>query len=184
MNVLIDTDCGTDDLMGITYLVSHPDVKITGVTTVHGLTSTSVGATNVRRLLNRLGASSVPVFAGSEFPIGRPCAFPTDWRLQAESLSGVSLPLSTDRTTAISAVEFIADQLRASGPPIILALGPWTNIEYAIESIGLSFEPKSLNLFAMGGAFDTHGNVLSDAIGGDPDPHAEWNFYLDPKVRS
>ena len=180
MKILIDTDCGTDDLMGIIYLVSHPDVQIVGVTTVHGLTSAKKGAMNVRRLLQRLGAAAIPVYVGAELPIGRPCAFPIDWITQTELLPGVGLPPPSAHLTNISGVEFIATQLCTCEPPIIFALGPWTNIEHAIASLGPLFQSKSLNLFAMGGALDTHGNVLPDAIGGAPDPHAEWNFYLDP----
>lgn len=180
MKILIDTDCGTDDLMGIAYLVSHPAVQICGVTTVHGLTSAAKGAINVRRLLHRLGATDVPVYVGAEVPIGRPCVFPTDWRIQTESLPGVNLPPFSNPVSAMSALDFIASQLCTGEPPTIFALGPWTNIEHAIQSLGPSFETNSIKLFAMGGAFDTHGNVFPDAIGGAPDPHAEWNFYLDP----
>ena len=166
--------------MGIAYLLSHPDVQIVGVTTVHGLTSAEKGAKNVRRLLHRLGAGEIPVYAGAEFPIGRPCAFPTDWRTQTELLPGVNLPPLGDPLSTMSAVDFIASQLRSIEPPTILALGPWTNIEQAMQLLEPAIESESIRLFAMGGAIDTHGNVFPDAIGGATDPHAEWNFYLDP----
>ena len=166
--------------MGIAYLASHPDVQIVGVTTVHGLTSAAKGAVNVRRILERLGAGAVPVHAGAETPIGRPCAFPTDWRTQTELLPGVNLPPSSGPLGSISATNFIVNQLSTYEPPTILALGPWTNIEYAMQSLGPSIQSSSIKLFAMGGAINAHGNVFPDAIGGAPDPHAEWNFYLDP----
>lgn len=166
--------------MALAYLVSHSDIRIAGVTTVHGLTSAAKGAQNVRGMLRRLGTTGIDVFAGSEVPIGRPCSFPADWRIQSEVLAGVKLPPADKAENCISAEEFISDQLRSSEPPTLFALGPWTNIEKAIRSCGEAFDCASIKLFAMGGTLDTRGNVFSGSIGGAPDPQAEWNFYLDP----
>lgn len=184
MRVVFDTDCGTDDLIALAYLVSCQSIDLVAVTTVHGLTSAKAGAQNVRRVLSLLGKPGVPVFVGAESPLNRDRAFPIDWRVQTEALNGVTLPIAPRPETNLLAADFLRTQFDTDRDLTILALGPWTNIAQALRSRANPTAGHQVSIFAMGGALDTNGNVSTDSINGAPDPQAEWNFYLDPEAVS
>ena len=80
LKLIVDTDCGTDDLLALAFLASNPRVELLAVTTVHGLTRASRGAENVLRVLARLGKKAVPVIAGAELPLYGQRTFPNDFR--------------------------------------------------------------------------------------------------------
>ena len=177
--VVIDTDCGTDDLIAIALLASRPDIELIAITTVHGLTRALQGADNVRRILHRLGKPHVPVFSGSEVPISGVRQFPDEWRVQTETLSGVHLPALRPFQQTEAAHQFLAEIFRHSAPTTIFALGPWTNVAIALRSWNRSLKSQ-VEILSMGGAIDSPGNVFAESIGSEIAPNAEWNFYLDP----
>ena len=177
--VIVDTDCGTDDLLAIAFLAVNPEIDLIAVTTVHGLTRALQGANNVRRVLDRLGKSSVDVLVGSDQPLSGSRTFPEDWKHQTEELRGVCLPQATLSEADETAQKALAAAIIGQPPTTILALGPWTNIAQALRMINAE-AMLSGEIFCMGGAFDVPGNVFATSIGTDVDPSAEWNFYLDP----
>src|SRR5712692_1236705 len=79
-SVIIDTDAGSDDLMAIAFLLSHPTVRIEAVTIANGLAHVDAGARNLVRLLDLRGRKNVLVFAGRPTPLRGNAEFPAEWR--------------------------------------------------------------------------------------------------------
>lgn len=179
--IIVDTDCGTDDLIAIIFLANCPEIDLVAVTTVHGLARAREGAENVRRVLLRLGKSHVPVYQGAEHPLSNSRHFPDDWRMQTENLDGVRLPVESKSPPTFAAQDFLATVFQSSIPTTIMALGPWTNLALAQRQSGRS-PACQVSVFSMGGNFDSPGNVFAESIGAEVAPNAEWNFYLDPSA--
>src|SRR5262245_65256011 len=78
--IIIDTDAGSDDLLAIAFLLSHPTVRIEAVTIANGLAHVDAGARNLVRLLDLAGRTNVPVFAGRPTPLRGNAEFPAEWR--------------------------------------------------------------------------------------------------------
>jgi inosine-uridine nucleoside N-ribohydrolase len=74
--IVIDTDCGRDDLMAIAFLVARRDVRIEAVTVANGLAHVRAGAENILRLLELGGQGDVPVYMGRETPMSGHGRFP------------------------------------------------------------------------------------------------------------
>src|SRR5690242_3865427 len=84
--VIIDTDCGRDDLMAIAFLLARRDVRIEAVTVANGLAHVQAGAANILRLLALGGRGDVPVYIGRETPLCGNAAFPDPWRKNSDAL--------------------------------------------------------------------------------------------------
>jgi inosine-uridine nucleoside N-ribohydrolase len=91
--VIIDTDCGHDDLTAIAFLLARRDVRIEAITIANGLAHVRAGAANVARLLALGGRGDVPVYIGRETPLRGHAAFPDPWREKSDALlSGLKVP--------------------------------------------------------------------------------------------
>ncbi len=184
--VIIDTDCGTDDLMAISYLMAGKEVDLRAITVVNGLAHVEQGAANILNLLELAGRTKVPVYIGDSRPLAGNAAFPEEWRRLTDSLPGVQLPQSTRKPQEESAIYYLADQLRLppGGPGLrILALGPLTNIARALES-----RPGRVrgirSIVIMGGALHVPGNLGDGGAFKTENKAAEWNLYVDPLAAS
>lgn len=166
--VVFDTDCGTDDLMALAYLLSRTDVRVEAITTAKGLARVERGAENMLRLLALAGRHNVPVYIGSETPMRRTADFPEEWRRVSENLPGVTLPAARRRPESRSAAEFLAG-LR--DPVVVLATGGLTNIAQA---------RVRHKLVIMGGAVRVPGNLGDGGFFKTTNKAAEWNIYVDP----
>src|SRR5207245_8620183 len=85
--IMIDTDCGRDDLMAIAFLLARHDVRIEAITVANGLAHVRAGAANVTRLIELGGRSGVPVYMGREAPLRGNAAFPEPWRKSSDALA-------------------------------------------------------------------------------------------------
>src|ERR1700736_5092349 len=94
-SIIIDTDAGSDDLMAIAFLLSHPSVKIEAITIANGLAHVDAGAKNLVRLLELSGRKDGPVFAGRNAPLRGNAEFPAPWRKTSDELPGVDLPAAS-----------------------------------------------------------------------------------------
>jgi pyrimidine-specific ribonucleoside hydrolase len=182
--VIVDTDCGTDDLLALAFLLARSDVHIEAITVVNGMAHASVGAANVLALLQLAGRTDIPVYAGSSVPLAGHAAFPAAWRKISDELPGVDLPKSQAKPQGESAVSFLVRQLSNSKHPVrILALGPLTNIGAALRQ-----EPYGAQaieeLVIMGGAVRVPGNLGDGGVFKTENKTAEWNFYIDPLAAS
>ncbi len=180
MRIVVDTDCGLDDLLAIIYLLSNPEIKIEAITTVHGLASAKRGASNIVRVLSRLGFPNIPVYVGSEVPIGKRRKFPDLWIERTESLEQIQLPIAKVSVSSRSAVDYLVESFSERPKVSVLALGPLTNIALALNSCVTSQMPEPIDIVSMGGAVDVPGNLFVDGETQSDNSYAEWNFFLDP----
>src|SRR5689334_11521863 len=147
--VIIDTDCGRDDLMAIAFLLARRDVRIEAVTVANGLAHVQAGAANILRLLELGGRGDVPVFIGRETPLRGNAAFPGLWRKNSDAL--IPGPPAHHTPQARLAADYLTDRLRHRGRAVrILALGPLTNFGEALaRDPGLL---RGVEMVIMGGA--------------------------------
>ncbi len=180
--VIVDTDCGTDDMIAIAYLLAAKEVDLRAITVVNGLAHVERGAANVLNLLELAGARKIPVYIGDDHPLAGSAAFPDEWRLISDSLPGVQLPQSSREPEKERADDYLAKQFRL--PPggtglRILSLGPLTNLAKALEAG--SGRPRGIrSIVIMGGAIHVPGNLGDGGVFKTVNTAAEWNIYLDP----
>ena len=178
--VIIDTDCGSDDLMAIAFLLGRKDVRIEAIAVDNGLAHVRAGASNILRLLELGGRGDIPVFIGRETPMRGERAFPDSWRQISDTLlRDLATPVTRHVAQMLPASDYLAARLADRSRPVrILGLGPLTNFGEALQK-----SPDILNgveMVIMGGAIRVPGN-LGD--GGDfktENKTAEWNFFVDP----
>ena len=178
--VIIDTDCGVDDLMAIAYLLAQPDVKIEAITIANGLAHVNPGAANVIRLLELAGKGNVPVYVGRPTPLQGAAEFPKAWRDTSDALPDLKLPAAKGNPQTPTAAEFWKKRLKdTKRPVVVLALGPLTNLAEGLE--GAKNATKVIqNLVIMGGAVRVQGNLGDGGVFKTDNITAEWNFYIDP----
>jgi inosine-uridine nucleoside N-ribohydrolase len=178
--ILIDTDAGTDDLMAIAFLVSHPDIRIEAITVVNGLAHPDAGAKNIVRLLDLAGRKDIPVFAGRSTPLQGQAEFPAEWRKISDDLPGVTLPAPSRHPESKRAADYLVERLRDATRPVrILGLGPLTNLAEALKrepSLTRAIE----ELVIMGGALRVPGNLGDGGVFKTNNTTAEWNIFTDP----
>jgi inosine-uridine nucleoside N-ribohydrolase len=175
--VVIDTDCGGDDLMAIAFLLARRDVRIETVTIANGVAHVRPGAENVLRLLELGGRGDVPVYLGRETPLHGQVAFPEPWRKGADAPLGSHAAQHTPQKQ--SAADYLAARLRERSRPVrILALGPLTNLGEALERAPNGL--RDVEVTIMGGAVYAPGNLGDGGYFQTDNKTAEWNFYVDP----
>ncbi|WP_101297971.1 nucleoside hydrolase [Halegenticoccus soli] len=175
--LLLDVDPGNDDAIATFVALANEDVDVVGLTTVMGNTTLENATHNALSLLELVDRADVPVAAGAARPLSDdletaehvhgPGGLPEDVRAE--------LPEPTAEPIDAHAVEFIVEQAREHGEDLtIAAVGPSTNLALAIA---LEPELPDLvgNIFLMGGAMKTTGNVT---------PQASFNFYVDAPAAS
>jgi inosine-uridine nucleoside N-ribohydrolase len=179
--LVIDTDCGTDDLIAIAFLLSRKDVRIEAIVTVNGLAHACKGAENILRLLELAGRTAIPVYAGRSKPEVGGAEFPSEWRRESDELTGVPLPAAARRPESEDGVDFLIRRF-SSGPPVrVLALGPLTNIAAALARAP-SAARRVEEIAIMGGAIAVPGNIGDGGFFKSENKTAEWNLFADPRA--
>lgn len=180
INVIVDTDAGTDDLMAIAFLLARDDVTIEAVVVSPGLAHAEAGAMNVLRILELAGRRDIPVYKGRETPLAGAAEFPAEWRKLTNDLPGITLPTAVRGPETRAAADYLAERLsRIERPVRILALGALTTLAEVLRR-SPEASRSVVELVIMGGAVHVPGN-LGD--GGDfktDNKTAEWNFFIDP----
>ncbi len=168
--IIIDTDPGIDDAMAILLALASPEVKVEGLTVVHGNCSLKQGTENALSLLEQARAAHVPVAVGHELPLVQPSLLAPETHGNT-GMGYVKFPPRRTNPVQQHAVDFIIEKIMESpGEITLVAIGPLTNIAAAIRRekriVGAVKE-----LFIMGGAIRHEGNTT---------PLAEFNTYVDP----
>jgi len=177
--VIIDCDPGVDDAVAIMLAVSNPDFDIKAITTVSGNLPAQRCAENVIRILDMLGISDIPVFAGPSKPLVRP--YPQGFfSVGDDGLADLNLPGPSRMYDDGYAPDIIVElALKFPNKIRILALGPLTNISLAIMK-----EPNIENIvrdiICIGGSFGFNSAGTIKATGNNPT--SEWNIYVDPEA--
>src|SRR5438067_4684320 len=92
-HLILDVDTGVDDALAIAVAVRHPRVELDAVLTVVGNVSLELTTRNTLRVLDWLGATSIPVYAGADRPLSGILREATHWH-GADGLGGARLPES------------------------------------------------------------------------------------------
>jgi inosine-uridine nucleoside N-ribohydrolase len=181
VSLLVDTDGAPDDLVALSFLVAAPNVTLEAITVSGtGEVHCPGGVDIVLRLLERLGASEIPVACGTDRPIALGHTFPDLFRSNADAAAGLDLPSTSRSAAKATAVELIGSTLTSGdGHVRILTLGPLTNVAQALtERPDLATSIESV--YVMGGAVDVPGNIAGSPGGPQDNTAAEWNVYVDP----
>jgi len=139
------------------------------VVSVAGNVALDLTTRNSLRVLDFLGASNVPVYAGADRPLRGEVREASHWH-GADGLGGAQLP-DSQRKADPNGVEFLCQRLLESpGETTLVCTGPLTNLALALQR-----EPRIVTevreVVLMGGAVRRPGNVT---------PVAEFNIYADP----
>jgi inosine-uridine nucleoside N-ribohydrolase len=169
---ILDVDTGIDDAAAIALAVNTPEVELLAVTTVAGNVDIKQTTENTLRVLDWLGAASVPVHYGASRPLAK--AHQNAAHVHGTNgLGGVELPpstTSTGRDRGPAAVIRMANE--RPGEITLVCTGPLTNLAIALN-VEPSLPSKLKKLVIMGGAFFYPGNITQ---------HAEFNIYVDPEA--
>lgn len=182
IDLVIDTDVDTDDMMAIAFLLNEPSVNLVAITTSGvGMAQFDCSAPNILNLLQLLGSPHIPVTYGAKEALSPYSNFPQDWRKAVDTIYGIPLPKSPINPQILSSSEMIIKQVKTAQSRNkkihLLCLGPLTNIAIALtkdKSIATGIE----KIVMMGGAIDGLGNVVGKDFG-KAHPNSEYNIYLD-----
>ena len=166
--VILDCDPGHDDAFAMMLAVQNLDVL--GITTIGGNCTLENVTKNALKVLEVLGRTDIPVFAGHSCPTTVPLVTAPQFHGET-GLDGPVLPEPTAKAQDQHAVDFIVETVMNTDDVTLIATGPLTNIAAAINR-----EPKIVErvkeLSIMGGSV-TYGNWT---------PAAEFNIYVDPEA--
>jgi inosine-uridine nucleoside N-ribohydrolase len=199
--VVVDQDAvgpaGTD-MNSILIFLQAPDVKVLGITVVTGDGWRDEEVAHTLRLLELVGRTDVPVFAGAAFPLIRTEAWTHTW----EELYGkvtyqgawssfrqkhgpFDVPplkegMPSTKAAAEDAPHFLVRMVHEHPHEVtVYAAGPMTNIALAI-ALDPNFASLAKELIIMGGSLRP--------VGDDPeyldDPRHEFNLWFDPEASS
>jgi purine nucleosidase/pyrimidine-specific ribonucleoside hydrolase len=171
--IVIDTDPGIDDAIGILLALASPEFSIRGMTTVAGNIGLETTTRNASRLLAFAGQEDIPVFVGAAAPLSRPGPEPLNLHGK-DGIGGVDLLDPVRQPENQSAVEWLADLLLSvpASTVDVLALGPLTNIARLILEKPAAAK-RIGRIIAMGGVIHEAGNV---------GPRSEFNLWADPEA--
>jgi inosine-uridine nucleoside N-ribohydrolase len=167
--IIIDTDPGHDDALALMLACKSPELEILAVTTVAGNSTIENTTRNARFILERIGASDLPVFSGAAKPLNRSL-------VQAivhgqSGLEGID-PQNEPGLTNDAPEQILRIVKQNPKGVTIVTLGPLTNIARAMQK-----DPKTMRLVkqivSMGGAIETAGNK---------NRVAEFNIFVDPEA--
>jgi inosine-uridine nucleoside N-ribohydrolase len=191
--IIFDTDSAyfNDDGAALSILLHRPEVMIMGVTLVAGNYWIPQGAAYTLNVLDILQRTDVPVYFGETSSIREQKSLVSDYLEQKNQRSfdigwlgaliqeegeAITMPFGEQvpdlsRATP-GAVDFIIETIKDNPDEVtILALGPMTNIAKAILKAP-EIQTKIKSIVWMGGSVFEKGNSS---------PHAEFNFWFDPK---
>lgn len=168
--ILFDTDPGIDDSLAILLALASPELKVEGISVVHGNCSVDQGVTNALGVLELAGAGDIPVTRGFELPLVQPSLLAPETHGDM-GIGYARLGKPETRPRAQHSVDFLIDKIMAApGEITLVCIGPLTNVAVAIRK-----EPRIVEavkeVFVMGGAIRHEGNTT---------PLAEFNVYVDP----
>lgn len=171
--LLIDTDCGSDDAVGLIMALRDPEIQVVAFTIPSGNCEVNQAAENCLQSILYANTYAPPVYKGSALPLW------ADYE-NAEQVHGIDgmgdcdwlrKPTAhTEEEAAVDAMLRILDE--GDGDIEILALGPLTNLATAILQAP-DVMKKVPRITIMGGAHPYN------------NPHttsAEFNILCDPEA--
>ncbi len=168
--ILFDTDPGIDDSLAILLALASPELKVEGVSVVHGNCTAEQATTNALAVLELAGAGHIPVARGFDLPLVQPSLLAPETHGDT-GLGYAHLPPPKTRPVSGHGVDFLIEKITsAPGEITLVCIGPLTNVAVAIRK-----EPSIVqavkDVIIMGGAIRHEGNTT---------PLAEFNVCVDP----
>jgi len=125
--VIIDTDCGFDDMRAISLLLARPEITVKAVLTSNGSLSSEEGAEKILSLLNEFNKSAIPVTCGDAInsinPAWRPFCRSINWGSQSDG-----------QVSDLGAADYLLKELTGENEKItIVCLGSLKNVWSAIK---------------------------------------------------
>jgi inosine-uridine nucleoside N-ribohydrolase len=131
--VIIDTDPGVDDAQAILFALFCGEVQVDALTAVFGNVPAKVAAENAMWLLEIAGRPEIPVYLGVAEPLVRRRL---TYAPEVHSKWGFGIlepqPLRGKVQEHCAAVALAQRVVQAPGQITILALGPLTNVAFAM----------------------------------------------------
>lgn len=168
--IILDTDPGIDDSLAILLALASPEIRLEGLSVVHGNSSTEQGTINALSVLEMARAGHIPIYKGCELPLVQPSLLAPETHGD-QGIGYAKLPAPLGRPQVQNGIDFLIEKIMSSpGEITVVAIGPLTNIALAIRQ-----EPRIVEnvreVFIMGGALRHEGNTTM---------LAEFNTYVDP----
>lgn len=163
--IIVDTDIGSDidDVMALSYLLSHKDFEILGITTVTG---DPVGRARIASALTKHLHKSIPIYPGSAMPLHI-----KQIQNEVPQLEGIGNWEHQKNFKENMELEFLHDLISSNpGEVIILCIGPLTNIARLFVTYP-EIHHLVKGFYSMSGLFSV-GKIIGDVL--------EWNVMLDP----
>ncbi len=168
--VVIDTDPGTDDAVALALAARSPELRVAAVTTTYGNAPLPATTRNARTVLDLAGRPDIPVRPGAAWPLGRKPAYGTP--LHGPSGIGYA-PVGPPPAVSPDPAALLEALRAASGPCVLVTLGPLTNLALALERDQDAVRRAVTRHLAMLGNF---GPAAS------PDRVADFNAWADPEA--
>jgi inosine-uridine nucleoside N-ribohydrolase len=169
-HILFDTDPGIDDSLALLLALASPELKVDGISVVHGNCSVDQATTNALSVLALARAHHIRVARGFELPLVQPSLLAPE--THGNTGVGYAVLAPPDRKPVVQhSVDFLIENIMSRpGKITLVCIGPLTNVAVAIRK-----EPRILQavreVVIMGGAIRHQGNTT---------PLAEFNVYVDP----
>jgi len=177
--LFVSHDGAIDELVALALLAVSTDVKLRGVSLVHGDCLAEPTWALQRRLLDRLGRPDLRASLSNARGWN---PFPWEYRrdsLRLEEiaeLQGLPVPPPPSRPDG---ERHLIEELER-GPLTLLVLGPLTPVQLALEGRP-DLHSRIERIVWSGGAIDVPGNIDPATLPGlPPNRRAEWNVYCDP----
>lgn len=174
--IIIDTDPGQDDAIGILLALASPEqLDVLGIVTVAGNVPLELTSKNARMLCELAKKPETKVFAGCSRPMVRPLV--TAEHVHGKTgLDGANLPTPTIPLQPQHGVDWTVETLikARENSVTICCFAPLTNLATAIIK-NPDILPKIKEIILMGGGFFEGGNIT---------PTAEFNIFVDPHAAS
>lgn len=182
INVIIDTDCGCDDLLAIGTMYLSNQVHIHMITNVHGMTSVPI-ANNILKTLFQDDDIKNHIFPGcfvSTIPERTilnenwGCDYQTEHNqlMNAIGLNNTTFHNICETEDNIHKIANQIEQIGSiNGKCVYICLGPLTNIYHLLKYHHNIMQQYISKFVIMGGAVNVSGNINND--------ESEVNFYLD-----
>ncbi|MCI5825202.1 MAG: nucleoside hydrolase [Arcanobacterium sp.] len=184
--VYFDTDPGIDDAVALAYLCATPSVKLVGIGSIFGNTSSSQAAQNALNWIEIMGQPDIPVAMGAQHPSHGDFHGGTTWIHGEVGTGAIELPKAKAQLDPRSAAELLVDLANEyAGELEIITVGPLTNISQALE-IDPELPSKIKHVTIMGGTAMHPGNIspVTEAnVGKDAEAsavvfNAQWPITL------
>lgn len=195
--VIINEDCsgpGGSNMQTLLTMIQSPQVEVLGITVVSGDQWLDEEVAHTLRLLEIIGRSDIPVFAGARFPLVRSRleaqvwqerygkvayagAWDDRWWHEATVIPPLGEGTPTTKPAEEDAVHFILRMVhKYPGEVTIYEGGPMTNLALAI-AIDPQLPELARELVFMGGSLSPQSDNPEFAN----NPRHEFNFWFDPE---